>query len=51
MKLVRKSLQSGPADVLIFLLEEAKKWGVIIEVRRSLKLVDDEEKSGRRFLL
>lgn len=35
MKLVRQSLQSGPIDVLTLLLEEAKKWGVIIEVRRS----------------
>jgi putative zinc finger/helix-turn-helix YgiT family protein len=34
MKLVRQSLQSGPVDVLTLLLEEAKKWGVIIEVRR-----------------
>lgn len=41
MKLVRQSLQSGPVDVLTFLLEEAKKWGVIIEVRRSVKPPDE----------
>ena len=35
MKLVQQSLDDGPVDVLAFLLEEAKKWGVIIEFRRS----------------
>lgn len=34
MKLVRKSLDAGPVDVLTFLLDEAKKWGVVIELRR-----------------
>jgi len=34
MKLVRQSLHSGMVDVLTFLLEEAKKWGVVIELRR-----------------
>lgn len=33
MKLVRQSLHSRKADVLTFLLEEAKKWGVVIEVQ------------------
>jgi len=34
MKLVRGSLSYGKMDVLAFLLEEAKKWGAILEVRR-----------------
>lgn len=34
MKLVRQSLQSGPVDVPTFLLDEARKWGVVIELRR-----------------
>lgn len=34
MKLLRQSLHAGPVDVLTFLLEEAKKWGVVIELRR-----------------
>ena len=35
MKLVQQSLQIGPVDVVSFLLDEAKKWGIVIEVRRS----------------
>jgi hypothetical protein len=35
MKLVWQSLQVGPVDVVSFLLDEAKKWGIVIEVRRS----------------
>lgn len=34
MKLLRQSLHAGPVDVPTFLLEEAKKWGVVIELRR-----------------
>lgn len=34
MKLVRQSLRTGPVDVLTFLLEEARKWNVVIELRR-----------------
>ena len=34
MKLVRQSLRAGPVDVLTFLLDEARKWGVVIELRR-----------------
>jgi putative zinc finger/helix-turn-helix YgiT family protein len=34
MKLVRQSLHAGPVDVLTFLLDEARKWGVVIELRR-----------------
>ena len=33
MKLVRQSLHVGPVDVVTFLLDEAKKWGIVIEVR------------------
>ena len=35
MKLVRQSLTGEPVDVLPFLLDEAGKWGVVIELRRS----------------
>lgn len=41
MRLARESLHSGMVDVLTFLLEEAKKWGVVIEVRRSTMLPED----------
>lgn len=34
MRLVRQSLDTGPVDVLTFLLDEARKWGVVIELRR-----------------
>ncbi len=34
MKLVRQSLTGEPVDVLPFLLDEARKWGVVIELRR-----------------
>jgi len=34
MKLVRRSLQVGPVDIVTFLLDEAKKWGIVIEIRR-----------------
>jgi putative zinc finger/helix-turn-helix YgiT family protein len=34
MKLVRQSLRTGPIDVPTFLLDEARKWGVVIELRR-----------------
>ena len=34
MKLVRRSLAGEPVDVLPFLLDEARKWGVVIELRR-----------------
>ena len=34
MKLVRQSLSGAPVDMLPFLLDEAKKWGVVIELRR-----------------
>jgi len=34
MKLLRESLRVGAIDVLPFLLNEAKKWGVVIELRR-----------------
>ena len=48
MKLVRQSLQAGPVDVLTFLLEEVKKWGVIIEVRRSVKPLDENREDSLR---
>jgi DNA-binding transcriptional regulator YiaG len=34
MKLVRESLVDGQVDVLKVLLDEAQKWGVVIELRR-----------------
>ncbi|MBI4552264.1 MAG: helix-turn-helix domain-containing protein [Candidatus Latescibacteria bacterium] len=33
MKLVRQSLHAGMVDVLRMLLDEAKQWGVVIEIR------------------
>ncbi len=44
MKLVQESLHSGMVDVLTFLLEEAKKWGVVIEVRRSPILSEETQR-------
>lgn len=38
MKLVGLSLQSRTVDVLGFLVEEAKRWGAVIEVRRGQAL-------------
>jgi putative zinc finger/helix-turn-helix YgiT family protein len=38
MKLVRQSLHSKTVDVLTSLLEEAKKWGIVIQLRSSAKL-------------
>jgi putative zinc finger/helix-turn-helix YgiT family protein len=49
MKLLRRSLQVGPVDVVTFLLDEAKKWGMIIEVRRTAGL--PEERHGNLVLL
>jgi putative zinc finger/helix-turn-helix YgiT family protein len=49
MKLVRESIYFGTVDVLTFLLEEAKKWGVVIEVRRS-RLLLEKQKDGRIIL-
>lgn len=34
MKLLRESLRVGAIDVLPFLLSEAQKWGMVIELRR-----------------
>lgn len=44
LKLVRQSREDGPVDVLAFLLEEAKKWGVVIEFRRGT--IPSEENEG-----
>ncbi len=33
MKLVRQALHGGTVDVLSVLLEEAKKWGIVIQIR------------------
>jgi putative zinc finger/helix-turn-helix YgiT family protein len=41
MKLVRESLSNGKIDVLAFLLEEVKKWGAILEVRRVMTSAND----------
>ena len=38
MKLVRQPLYSKTVDVLTSLLEEVKKWGIIIQLRSSAKL-------------
>jgi putative zinc finger/helix-turn-helix YgiT family protein len=34
MRMVNQSLRSGTIDVITFLLEEARKWGVVVEIRR-----------------
>ena len=34
MKLVQQSLSPQPVDILPFLVEEARKWGIVIQVRR-----------------
>ncbi len=44
MKLVRQSLRAGPVDVPTFLLDEARKWGVVIELRRPAERSDDNGK-------
>lgn len=36
MKLVKQSLVSEKVDVITFLLDEAKKWGVTIQVQRNI---------------
>lgn len=41
MKLVRQSLQAGSVDVIGFLLEQAKKWGVVIEIRKGSVLPEE----------
>ena len=45
MKLVRQSLQVGPVDVTTLLLDEAKKWNIVIEVRRSTVPSEDQHKT------
>jgi len=42
MKLVRQSLTSEPVDVLPFLLDEARKWCVVIELRRPQRQNNEE---------
>ncbi len=44
IKLVRQSLRAGPVDVLTFLLGEAQKWGVVIELRRPATRSDGKGK-------
>lgn len=54
MKLVKQSLHTRTVDVLSFLLEEAKKWGVVIQLRDSTMpsakhaVIVLRPKSGRR---
>ena len=49
MKLVRQSLSGEPVDVLPFLLDEARKWGVVIEMRRPQRLSARNEGSVLRL--
>lgn len=44
VKLVRRSLHDGPVDVVTFLLDEAKKWGIVIEVRSVVSPEKQHEK-------
>ena len=36
MRIIQQSLSTEPVDILPFLLEEARKWGIVIQVRRPL---------------
>jgi putative zinc finger/helix-turn-helix YgiT family protein len=45
MKLVRRSIQVGPVDIVTFLLDEARKWGIVIEVRRSTVPSEDQHET------
>ncbi len=40
MKIVRASLQQGKVDAIDLLLDEAKKWGLELEVQR--EVVEEE---------
>lgn len=42
MKLVRQSVPIGSVDVIAFLLEEAKKWGVVIEIRKPTLVAEEQ---------
>jgi DNA-binding transcriptional regulator YiaG len=42
IRLVQQAWTAGPVDVLKVLLDEARKWGTVIELRRS----SDENRSG-----
>lgn len=41
MRLVKQSWHAGPVDVLAMLLDEARRWGVVIELRRPLRHSDE----------
>jgi putative zinc finger/helix-turn-helix YgiT family protein len=43
MRLVRRSLERGVVDAIAFLLDEAQKWGVVIEVRRPPNRLEKNE--------
>jgi len=45
MKLLRRSFQIGPVEVVTILLEEAKKWGIVIEVRKSTIPSEDQHEN------
>ena len=40
MKCIRASLESGPVDALNIALAEVEKWGVKLQVRRGLEIVE-----------
>ncbi len=47
MKLVRQSLAGEPVDVLLSLLNEARKWGVIIELWQMMQNSNKSEEPDR----
>ncbi len=47
MKLVRQSLAGEPVDVLPFLLNEARKWGVMIELWQTMQNSNKSEEPDR----
>jgi len=46
MKIVQQSLSTEPVDILPFLLEEAQKWGITMQVRRPMP----SDKNGKVVL-
>jgi putative zinc finger/helix-turn-helix YgiT family protein len=47
MRLLRHSVEKGDVNVLSVLLEEAKRWGVVIEIRRKSKVSSEPSTSSK----
>jgi putative zinc finger/helix-turn-helix YgiT family protein len=48
LRLLQHCWASGPVDVITILLAEAKKWGVIIELRRAISLAPGSKRAAPR---